>query len=96
MTVTTHKAPAKQSEPGTPRPRRPITIEFDRLPDEALVDKHVRRNVTGLGDSEAYERIKEGRFPAPVLLGSRCARWRVGALRSWLTDPVNWRAKEAA
>ena len=96
MTVSAHKAPAKQSEPGTPRPRRPITIEFDRLPDEALVDKHVRRAVTGLGDSEAYERIRKGTHPAPLLLGKRCARWRVGELRRWLADPLNWRAEVKA
>lgn len=90
------KSPGKQKEPGAPRPRRPITIEIGALPDDALVDKHVRRTVTGLGDSETYDRIAEGRFPAALKLGKRCSRWRVGDLRAWLADPLNWRAKEAA
>lgn len=97
MTVTPKgKSPGKQKEPGAPRPRRPITIEIAALPDDALVDKHVRRAVTGLGDSETYARIAEGRFPAALKLGKRCSRHRVGDLRAWLADPLNWRAKEGA
>lgn len=72
------------------RPRRPIQITPGDLPDESLVDKSIRRAVCGLGDSHTYDLIKQGRFPAPVKLGARCARWRMGDLRRWLADPLNW------
>lgn len=98
MTVTPpkEKTQGKQKEPGAPRPRRPISIEIDALPDDALVDKHTRRALTGLGESETYDRIAEGRFPAPLRLGPRCCRWKMGQLREWLADPLNWRTKGAA
>ena len=97
MSVTNpkEKNTSRLKELGTLRPRRPITIEIGALPDDALVDKHVRRAVTGLGDSETYGRIVEGRFPAPLKLGKRCSRWRVGELRAWLADPLNWHAEVA-
>lgn len=87
---------AKKTEPAIPRPRRPIATPFAQLPDDALVDKHVARDVTGLGDTERYERIRKGMYPAPVLLGPRCSRYRVGDLRRWLADPLNWRAGTAS
>lgn len=84
---------AKKKELGTARPRRPLCTPFAQLPDDALVDKRVARDVTGLGDTERYERIQKGTFPAPILLGPRCARYKVGDLRDWLADPLNWRAE---
>lgn len=86
----------QETESGIPRPRRPITTPFAQLPDDALVDKRVVRDVTGLGDTERYERIRKGMHPAPILLGPRCARWKVGDLRDWLANPLNWRAGAAS
>lgn len=74
------------------RPRRPSRIVPGDLPDESLVDKYVRRAVTGLGDSHTYELIKQRRFPAALKLGNKCARWRMGELRRWLADPLGYRA----
>lgn len=74
------------------RPRRPSRIVPGDLPDDSLVDKYVRRAVTGLGDSQTYELIKAQRFPAPLRLGARCSRWRMGELRRWLADPLGYRA----
>jgi len=74
------------------RPRRPIAVGIDCLPDDALVAKDIRRAVTGLGDSQTYELIKARRFPAPLKLGARCSRWRMGDLRRWLADPLGYRA----
>ena len=74
------------------RPRRPISIAPGDLPDDALVDKSIRRAVTGLGDSQTYELIKKQRFPSPLKLGVRCSRWRMGDLRRWLADPLGYRA----
>ena len=73
------------------RPRRPIRFNLDDLPDAALVEKGIRSAITGLGDSQTYELIKQGRFPTQVRLGPRCSRWRMGDLRRWLSDPLNYR-----
>ena len=73
------------------RPRRPLAIPPKDLPDEALVEKRVRSAVTGVGNSQTYELIKQGRFPPPVKLGLRCSRWRMGDLRRWLADPLGYR-----
>lgn len=73
------------------RPRRVSVIPPRDLPDESLVDKRIRSAVAGIGDSQTYELVKQGRFPAPVKLGPRCVRWRMGDLRRWLADPINYR-----
>jgi prophage regulatory protein len=75
------------------RARRPIGIPPGELPDDALVDKTVRRAMCGLGDSQVYMMVREGRFPAPLKLGERCVRWRMGDLRRWLADPVKYRVQ---
>lgn len=72
------------------RPRRPIAVNIDNLPDDALVAKDIRRAVTGLGDSQTYALIQQGRFPPPLKLGPRCSRWRMGSLRRWLVDPLGY------
>ncbi len=72
------------------RVSRPLSVAPKDLPDDALVDKRVRRALCGLGDSYVYELIADGRFPAPVKLTSRCSRWRMGDLRRWLADPVGY------
>lgn len=90
MSETTHG-----QQPIKTRQRKPLAINVDQLPGPALVDKYTRRAVTGLGDSETYDRIAQGRFPAPIKLGPRCSRWRMGDLRAWLADPIGWRAVEA-
>lgn len=72
------------------RPRRPLCLTPGDLPDDSLVDKYVRRAVSGLGDSQTYTLIQQGRFPAPLKLGPRCSRWRMGDLRRWLADPLNF------
>lgn len=89
--LQTVKSPAK-----VPRPRKPMVVAIAALPDDSLVDKTIRRAVTGLGDSHTYALIAEEKFPAPIKLGPRCARWRMGDLRSWLADPLNWNAGAAS
>lgn len=76
-----------------PRPRRPLRIAPGDLPDDALVVGHICNAITGIGDSHKYQLVKEKRFPAPLKLGPRCARWRMGDLRRWLADPLGYRAE---
>ncbi len=50
------------------------------VPDQ-LVAEPVRKTVTGISKSEAWRRIRAGRFPAPVRIGSgRCTRWSLREL----------------
>lgn len=77
------------------RPRRPYSVPLADLPDDALVPKEIRRAMTGLGDTTAYKLIKENRYPAPVRLTATCVRWRMGDLRRYVADPVNYRIREA-
>lgn len=68
---------------------------FDTLPDQGFLDRRELIEVAkvGIKKSEIHARVAEGRFPAPVHLGTRCSRWRVGDIRSWLADPAKWQAK---
>jgi prophage regulatory protein len=90
-TAMTQHPTAATREERKPRPRLPIVLKPDDLPDDALVDKGVRKALTGLGDSWSYELTQQGRFPPPIKLGPRCARWRMGELRRWLSDPLGYR-----
>lgn len=53
-----------------------------------MPDKIFRRpavqDLTGLSRSTLYQMIAEGRFPAPVRLGSRAVGWREADLKAWL------------
>jgi len=41
---------------------------------------------TGLARSTIYARMKEGRFPTPVRLGSRAVAWREEDVEEWLSS----------
>ena len=84
--VSTHAETQKKIS----RPRKPITVELCALPDEALVARDITEAVSGLKNSRRCELINEGRFPAPIKLSPRCARWRMGDLRRWLADPLGY------
>ncbi len=43
--------------------------------------------LVGLKKSTIYQRIKEGRFPAPVRNGERLSSWRESDIRNWIRDP---------
>ena len=43
--------------------------------------------ITGISKSEIHRRMKAGRFPKPVKLGSgRCTRWSIGEISAWVND----------
>ncbi|WP_336389922.1 helix-turn-helix transcriptional regulator [Paracoccus saliphilus] len=52
--------------------------------------KHLRlpavMEVTGLARSTIYAQIAEGKFPAPVKLGSRAVAWPETAIIEWLNS----------
>lgn len=72
------------------RQRRPLTLSFSVLPDDALVDIHVVCDVSGKRPTAIHAGVKSGAFPAPEKFGPRCSRWRVGLLRRWLAAPLNF------
>ena len=69
------------------RPRRPLTLKFDDLPNEALIPLSVVMDVTGRRTTSIYSDIKQQKFPPPERWGKRCSRWRVGSIRQWLVNP---------
>ncbi len=72
------------------RQRRPLTLKFNDLPDEALVPINVVCDICGNRPTAVYDGIKKNTFPASEKFGLRCSRWRVGQLRRWLADPHNY------
>lgn len=55
---------------------------FDRLPDEALVSIEVLCALRDRSRASIWRDVKSGNCPAPVKIGTRCSRWRVGDLRN--------------
>lgn len=45
--------------------------------------------------SSIFSLVKQGRFPQPVRIGSRCTRWRVADVRAYLADPAAWELNHA-
>ncbi len=41
---------------------------------------------TGLARSTLYQRIKDGRFPAPIRIGARAVAWREEDVEQWLSS----------
>lgn len=41
-------------------------------------------HAVGLCQSQIYQLIAMGRFPAPIKLSPRCSRWRAATVLAWL------------
>lgn len=61
------------------------------------------KELTGLGRSSIYDKIKRNEFPPPIILGPRAVGWLVSDLDAWLnaqaaSSPrhVAWRAAQTA
>jgi predicted DNA-binding transcriptional regulator AlpA len=59
-------------------------IAFESLSDDALVDKLYVCHLFSCSVATVWRWSKDGRLPAPIKLGARTTRWRVGSLRSRL------------
>lgn len=51
---------------------------------EALLRLSTVSDITGLGRSTIYAKLKAGEFVEPVRLGARCTRWKAGDVQAWL------------
>jgi prophage regulatory protein len=43
---------------------------------------------TGMSRSMIYAYIREGRFPAPVAISTRCVAWIEGEIDSWIASRI--------
>lgn len=67
---------------------KPEQINFDSLPESALVPVGIFPLIAGISVSTAWRRSsKDPTFPKPVKLGS-CTRWRVSDIRRFLRGEV--------
>ena len=46
------------------------------------------REITGLGRSTIYAKIKTGDFPAPINLGIRAVAWRAADVAGWVDSRI--------
>jgi prophage regulatory protein len=53
------------------------------IEDRLLNVKEVTQ-ITSMSRSSIYAKMKEGSFPAQILLGHRTARWKASAVQDWL------------
>ena len=48
------------------------------------------RTLTGLSRSTIYSQISQGKFPKPILLGSRAVGWIEQEVEDWLEQRINF------
>lgn len=58
-------------------------VQMLDVPD-ALLKVQTVSAATGLSASGIQRKAREGSFPQPVRLGSRCTRWRAADVKGWL------------
>lgn len=59
-------------------------VNFDALPDSALVNIKVLAAICGRSVSSTWRDLRAGRIPNPVRSGINSTRWRVGDIRKHL------------
>lgn len=57
--------------------------------DRLITDKDVA-HLIGASRSWPWKLVKDGKFPEPIRLSSRCTRWRLSDVRQWMSDPQGW------
>jgi len=78
-----------------PKQWQPLATPNDRGIEELTNRKSVRflrlpavKDISGLGKTTLYARIKAGEFPAPVKLGGRAVGWTEEEVLQWARDRV--------
>ena len=54
----------------------------------ALADINDLKALTRMSASSIHQSIRNGEFPAPAIRGSRCTRWRMADVHSYLTERI--------
>lgn len=57
--------------------------------DRFISVKDVAR-MTGRGVSTIWQSVKDGQFPSPKKISSRCTRWRLSEVQNWMDSPEEW------
>lgn len=63
---------------------KPSIINFDSLPNSALVDDKTVAVVTGQSRNTVWRKSKAGTLPAPIKVGPKTTRWKVGEIRAYI------------
>ncbi len=66
--------------------------DITNLPSEALLRLPEVIALVGLSRASIYSLAGRHSFPQPIKLTAHASGWRVGDIKSWLTDPAGWRA----
>lgn len=72
--------PAVPTQNPTPQP-----LITPQDPDALLKVKDTCALV-GMCAASVYRKVREGAFPKPVKIGTRCTRWRSGDVRKWINE----------
>lgn len=68
----------------------PSAVVRPAVAEDGLEERFLRvRDVAalvGLGHSQIYALVQEGRFPAPLVLGPKYTRWLASEVRAWMRD----------
>lgn len=73
-------------------------INFDSLPDNALIRlSHLTSwGIIPFSPSTLWRKCRSGDFPSPIKVSPQVTAWRAGSVRSWLANPSNFKAEQAA
>ncbi len=77
----------------TKRILRQYGVDFESLPDEALVRLAwlIAVGILPFSPATLWRHVAAGKFPTPIKISPGVTAWRVGSLREWLKDPVGYR-----
>jgi predicted DNA-binding transcriptional regulator AlpA len=67
-----------------PVPQLKRIIDFDTLPDSALLDVKEIRYLAGRSPASIWRDVKRGRLPHPISIGPNASRWRAADVRAYL------------
>ena len=68
-----------------------MQLPFSEMPDDAIVRLPQVKAMTGLSRSTIYENVAAGRFPKQQKLTRHAVGWRLGDIRAFVRDPLNWK-----
>ncbi len=63
----------------------PALVNFDDLPDSALIDVKTVAAVLGRSPSSIWRDARTGKLAAPLKTGPNSTRFRVGEIRAYLS-----------
>ena len=73
---------------------RELAEDFPHLPNEAFLRLNdvLALNIVGCSKATLYRMMENGRFPPTEKISENIVGIRIGRIRSWQKNPVNWEA----